>query len=149
MRGVYAWSLSWGTHPKVACNSPGSVFDTAYKRCNSNDAISMFEIVARELHATLLRNHWVATEEIRRSSRTSHVVTSRGVREACAYSLRFLRGLRLLSASQPRARSGEAEQGGSSRDLRVDADGPGLGKHADLRVDDADAGDAIRAGQAP
>ncbi len=121
----------------------------AHKRYNSNDSISMFEIIARELRATLLRNHWAATEKIRQSSRTAHVVTSRGVREACAYSRHALRGLRLLSASQPRAHSGEAEQGGSSRDLRVDADGPGLGKHADLRVDDADAGGAIRAGQAP
>ena len=120
----------------------------AHKRCNSNDSISMFEIVARELRATLVRNHWAATEEIRRTSRTAHVVTSRGVREACTCSRHALRGLRLLSASQPRARSGEAEQGGSSHDLRVDADGSGLGKHADLRVDDADAGGAIP-GQAP
>ena len=43
--------------PKVACNSLRSVFDTAHKRCNSNDSISIFEIITRELHATLLRNH--------------------------------------------------------------------------------------------
>ena len=147
-RVVCTLPLSWGTHPKVACNSPGSVFDTAYKRCNSNDAISMFEIVARELHATLARNHWVATEEIRQSSYT-HVVTSHGVRdEACAYSRSTLRGLCLLSSPQPGAGPGEAEQGGPSRQLRVDADGSGLGEHTDLGVDDADAGGAIRAGQA-
>ena len=146
-RVVYARPLSW-LPPKVACNSPGSVFDTAYKRCNSNDAISMFEIVARELHATLARNHRAATKEIRRSSYT-HVVTSHGVRdEACAYSRSTLRGLCLLSSPQPRAGPGEAEQGDSSDDLRVNADGSGLGEHTDLVVDDADAGGAIRAWQA-
>ena len=63
-RIVCARSLSVDSHPNVACNSPGSVFNTAYKRCNSNDAISMFEIIARELHATLLRNHRTTTAGI-------------------------------------------------------------------------------------
>ena len=52
-------SLSWVTHPKVARNLTRSFFDIAHKRCNSNDSISMFEIIARELRATLLRNHSV------------------------------------------------------------------------------------------
>ena len=56
-RVVCARSLSWGTHPKVARNLTRSFFDIAHKRCNSNDSISMFEIIARELRATLLRNY--------------------------------------------------------------------------------------------
>ena len=42
---------------KVAGNFPWSVFNTAHKRCNSNDAISILERFAWELHATLLGNH--------------------------------------------------------------------------------------------
>ena len=38
----------------VARNSPRSFFDYASKRCNSNAANSKFEIVARELRATLI-----------------------------------------------------------------------------------------------
>ena len=38
----------------VARNSPRSFFDYASKRCNSNTANSKFEIVARELRATLI-----------------------------------------------------------------------------------------------
>ena len=38
----------------VARNSPRSFFDYASKRCNSNAANSTFEIVARELRATLI-----------------------------------------------------------------------------------------------
>ena len=60
-RVVCACSLSWGTHPKVARNLTRSFFDIAHKRCNSNDSISMFEIIARELRATLLRNHETGT----------------------------------------------------------------------------------------
>ena len=58
-RVVCARSLSSATHPKVARNLTRSFFDVAHKRCNSNDSISMFEIIARELRATLLRNHSV------------------------------------------------------------------------------------------
>ena len=43
--------------PKVARNSGTRTFYSAPKRCNSNDAISMFEIHAGELRATFLRNH--------------------------------------------------------------------------------------------
>ena len=42
---------------KVAHNSPWSVFDTAHKRCNSNDSILMFERFTWELRATLLGNY--------------------------------------------------------------------------------------------
>ena len=38
----------------VARNCPRSFFDYASKRCNSNAATSKFEIVARELRATLI-----------------------------------------------------------------------------------------------
>jgi len=38
----------------VARNSPRSFFDYASKRCNSNTVNSTFEIVARELRATLI-----------------------------------------------------------------------------------------------
>ena len=38
----------------VARNSPRSFFDYASKRCNSNTANSKFEIVSRELRATLI-----------------------------------------------------------------------------------------------
>ena len=44
-------------HPKVACNSGDRTFSSTPKRCNSNDAISMFEMFTWELHATFLRNH--------------------------------------------------------------------------------------------
>ena len=40
----------------VARNSPRSFFDYASKRCNSNAANSKFEIVARELRATLMED---------------------------------------------------------------------------------------------
>ena len=81
--------------PKVACNSPGSVFNTAHKRCNSNDAISMFEIVARELHATLLRNHGTTTAGMRRPH------------SLCGPHHLSLRGPRPLSASPGVAGEGE------------------------------------------
>ena len=41
-------------HTNVACNSIGRRFNKARNRCNSNAAISWFEIVAGELHATLI-----------------------------------------------------------------------------------------------
>ena len=63
-RVVRTLPLSWDTHPKVARNLTRSFFDIAHKRCNSNDSISMFEIIARELRATLLRNHGTTTARI-------------------------------------------------------------------------------------
>ena len=51
-------SSPWAPHqPKLACNSGTRTFCSARKRCNSNGAISMFEIRVGELHATFLRNH--------------------------------------------------------------------------------------------
>ena len=55
---------AWPQHPrvtaittpeKVAHNFRRSFFETAQKRCNSNEVISMFEQVTRELRAKLLR----------------------------------------------------------------------------------------------
>ena len=66
-RVVCTLPLSWGTHPKIARNLTRSFFDIAHKRCNSNDSISMFEIIARELRATLLRNHGTTTAGIWRT----------------------------------------------------------------------------------
>ena len=54
---------AWPQHPrvtaittpaKVAHNFRRSFFETAQKRCNSNEVTSMFEQVARELRATLM-----------------------------------------------------------------------------------------------
>ena len=57
---------------KVARNFPWSVFNAAYKRCNSNDAISMFERFTWELRATLLGNHTCNA----RDARIVHIRTS-------------------------------------------------------------------------
>ena len=43
--------------PKLACNSDTRTLCSTPKRCNSNDAISTFEIHVGELRATFLRNH--------------------------------------------------------------------------------------------
>ena len=49
-------SSPWAPHqPKLACNSGTRTFCSARKRCNSNGAISTFEIRVGELHATFLR----------------------------------------------------------------------------------------------
>ena len=51
-------SSPWAPHqPKLACNSGTRTFCSARKRCNSNGAISTFDIRMGELHATFLRNH--------------------------------------------------------------------------------------------
>ena len=47
----------------VARNSPRSFFDYASKRCNSNAANSKFEIVSRELRATLIEGPAVEGHE--------------------------------------------------------------------------------------
>ena len=57
---------------KVARNFPRSFFETARKRCNSNVLNSMFEILAGELRATLLGNHFdISTEEAADAQNTS------------------------------------------------------------------------------
>ena len=43
--------------PKLACNSDTRTLCSTPKRCNSNDAVSTFEIHVGELRATFLRNH--------------------------------------------------------------------------------------------
>ena len=85
-RVACALPLSSATHPKVARNLTRSFFDIAHKRCNSNDPISMFEIIARELRATLLRNHETETKTGRRigtktgtSSADSHPKVARNL----------------------------------------------------------------------
>ena len=60
------------TPQKVARNSPWSVFNIVHKRCNSNDAISMFERFTWELRATLLGNH----SRNARDARIVHIRTS-------------------------------------------------------------------------
>ena len=53
------------TSAKVARNLTRSFFEIGHKRCNSSDHISMSEICARELRATLLGNQpdWKPTHE--------------------------------------------------------------------------------------
>ena len=53
------------TPAKVARNLTRSFFEIGHKRCNSSDHISMSEICARELRATLLGNQpdWKPTHE--------------------------------------------------------------------------------------
>ena len=65
------------TPQKVARNSPWSVFNIVHKRCNSNDAISMFERFTWELRATLLGNH-VRNARNARDARIVHIRTSPG-----------------------------------------------------------------------
>ena len=47
-----------------ARNFPRSFFETARKRCNSNDMNSKFELIAGELRATFLGNHDVAASKV-------------------------------------------------------------------------------------
>ena len=54
--------------PKVAGNSPRSVFNTAHKRCNSNDPIYMFERFTWELHAKLHGAHRTTVQHSATSS---------------------------------------------------------------------------------
>ena len=89
-RVFYALPLSWGTHPKVARNLTRSFFDIAHKRCNSNDPISMFEIIARELRATLLRNHGTATAGIWRMPGRVVCPAVSCSRPRCLYTSPFL-----------------------------------------------------------
>ena len=91
-RVVCTLPLSWDTHPKVARNLTRSIFDIAHKRCNSNDSISMFEIIARELRATLLRNYGTTTAGIWRvhdaDARRGCIVRTTRAHDAAALSVR-------------------------------------------------------------
>ena len=72
-------------YPNLAHNFPWSVFDTAHKRCNSNDAISMFERFTWELRATLLGNH-ARNARNARDARIIHIRTSPDQQRAPASS---------------------------------------------------------------
>ena len=50
-------AIERGPQTNFARNLTRSFFETAHKRCNSNDANSIFEPVGAELRATLLGNH--------------------------------------------------------------------------------------------
>ena len=82
----------------VARNSPRSFFDYASKRCNSNTANSKFEIVARELRATLIegpaveghedyssdgpdQHHTPQIDQTRPAPHTAHRTPARGLPE--------------------------------------------------------------------
>ena len=121
-------SLSWGTRPKVARNLTRSFFDIAHKRCNSNDSISMFEIIARELRATLLRNHSVEPQ----SRGAAEPQNNGGVRRVAntpdgRHHDQLLLGQRALLATHPPAAAGQADQARGHREVGVDATGASLG----------------------
>ena len=61
----HPYTLKCEEPAKVARNLTRSFFEIGHKRCNSNDHISMSEICARELRATLLGNQpdWKPTHE--------------------------------------------------------------------------------------
>ena len=63
-------------HPNLARNSPRSVFNTAHKRCNSNDHILKFERFTWKLRATLLGNHARNARNARTRARTRDAATS-------------------------------------------------------------------------
>ena len=82
----------------VARNSPRSFFDYASKRCNSNAANSKFEIVSRELRATLIegpaveghedyssdgpdQHHTPQIDQTRPAPHTAHRTPARGLPE--------------------------------------------------------------------
>ena len=83
--GTKTGTSSADSHPKVARNLTRSFFDIAHKRCNSNDSISMFEIIARELRATLLRNHSVEPQSRRTTGGARGAGGTPGARRAAAY----------------------------------------------------------------
>ena len=94
------------TPAKVARNLTWSFFEMGHKRCNSSDHISMSEICARELRATLLGNQsdWKPT----------HETTYQHTRRRCD-------GRRMVR----RARAGFATRRRAKRDRQVSrADGP-------------------------
>ena len=74
-------------YPNLARNSPRSVFNTAHKRCNSNDHILKFERFTWKLRATLLGNHArnarnartrTRARNVRARARRIHIRTSTG-----------------------------------------------------------------------
>ena len=99
------------TSAKVARNLTRSFFEIGHKRCNFNGHISMSEICARELRATLLGNQsdWKPT----------HETTYQHTRRRCD-------GRRMVR----RARAGFATRRRAKRDRQVSrADGPSDGRN--------------------
>ena len=72
--------------PNFARNLTRSLFEIAHKRCNSNDANSMFEQATGELRATLLGNH--PDQRGGRTHRQAAPVTSRYTRYVALHPLR-------------------------------------------------------------
>ena len=72
--------------PNFARNLTRSLFEIAHKRCNSNDANSMFEQATGELRATLLGNH--SDQRGGRTHRQAAPVTSRCTRYVALHPLR-------------------------------------------------------------
>ena len=72
--------------PNFARNLTRSLFEIAHKRCNSNDANSMFEQATGELRATLLGNH--PDQRGGRTHRQAAPVTSRCTRCVALHPLR-------------------------------------------------------------
>ena len=72
--------------PNFARNLTRSLFEIAHKRCNSNDANSMFEQATGELRATLLGNH--PDQRGGRTHRQAAPVTSRCTRYVALHPLR-------------------------------------------------------------
>ena len=72
--------------PNFARNLTRSLFKIAHKRCNSNDANSMFEQATGELRATLLGNH--SDQRGGRTHRQAAPVTSRCTRYVALHPLR-------------------------------------------------------------
>ena len=74
-------------HPYFARNLSRSFFETPQKRCNSNDANSMFEQAAGELRAKLMGGGGArAGLEIDHSERSSRVAISRAGRRPPAHT---------------------------------------------------------------
>ena len=74
------------TPAKVARNLTRSFFEIGHKRCNSNDANSMFEQATGELRATLLGNH--PDQRGGRTHRQAAPVTSRYTRYVALHPIR-------------------------------------------------------------
>ena len=72
--------------PNFARNLTRSLFEIAHKRCNSNDANSMFEQATGELRATLLGNH--PDQRGGRTHRQAAPVASRCTRYVALHPLR-------------------------------------------------------------
>ena len=72
--------------PNFARNLTRSLFEIGHKRCNSNDANSMFEQATGELRATLLGNH--PDQRGGRTHRQAAPVTSRCTRYVALHPLR-------------------------------------------------------------